>query len=536
MGGQTYDDGSDEVKRTRNGGQDAGKPDAGTEPGSPSCNEQAAEASMQLQALASDADLTCTSDEDCVTASLATDCTDTCAATMVVSVSAFTSVKSGVEDVNATVCRPFLDDGCHRTVSPCPAQAALVPACEAGQCVNAGASPAPTCDELSQRAASGAEAIQQTADTSCDTAADCVLASAVPSCVASCGATTLVNVDAVDSVDAAVRELTNTVCTDFDDAGCMVVAPGCTPLPPWVPACEDNQCVSVYTASPAECEAQAADAKSALNDEVAALDLSCSTDEDCTAVATERSCADECGRVIVGNTSSLADGATSLIATACESFDAAGCRLPDVNCVTSDPITETHCEAGQCALGPAAVTGDCFGPEQNLDRAYDGSIPGCPCENVGDICVDGAALICDGGTWNAVIDGPCYPDALDLGCDGRVASAQTCVELFDQCSDLDNGRFCGSGRRTSLCDDGQIVESSSDCLQDSAYCVELENGLYCTGSDAGGPIDPTQCEGRGGQVFTDLGDGSLTECPNGRATLASVSGCIEGCLCCGFAP
>jgi hypothetical protein len=37
-------------------------------------------------------------------------------------------------------------------------------------------------------------------------------------------------------------------------------------------------------------------------------------------------------------------------------------------------------------------------------------------------------------------------------------------------------------------------------------------------------------------VFSDPGDGSLTECPDGRATLATVSGCDEGCLCCGFQP
>jgi hypothetical protein len=398
-----------------------------------------------------------------------------------------------------------------------------------------GPEPAPgklSCDTLARDASDQRIEIAANADTSCESAADCVEVNTAPSCIDPCNKSILVNEQSLETIKEQVDALSNSVCQDFSDGGCSFVPVPCGPPPLGAVTCQDGECAY---GRPGDCDALALEATAALNDEVAVLDRSCSADEDCTAVATGATCADNCGRVIVGNAESLTDSA-ALVATACRAFDNTGCTLPAVPCPASVPITDTHCEAGQCVLGAAPATKDCFGPDQNLDRAYDGSIPGCACENVGDICVDGAALICDGGTWNAVIDGPCYPDAIDLACDGRVASAQTCVELFDHCRDLDNALFCGTGRRTSLCDDGEIVESSSDCLQDSAYCVELENGLYCTGSDAGGPIDTAQCEGRGGQVFSDPGDGSLSECPDGRATLATVSGCIEGCLCCGFAP
>jgi hypothetical protein len=37
------------------------------------------------------------------------------------------------------------------------------------------------------------------------------------------------------------------------------------------------------------------------------------------------------------------------------------------------------------------------------------------------------------------------------------------------------------GHATDLCPDGMIVQSSTDCLQDDAFCIELDNGLYCAG-------------------------------------------------------
>jgi hypothetical protein len=49
----------------------------------------------------------------------------------------------------------------------------------------------------------------------------------------------------------------------------------------------------------------------------------------------------------------------------------------------------------------------CFSPTQNLEHAYDDGAKGCACKDEPDQCVDGVALLCDGGAWQAVEDGPC---------------------------------------------------------------------------------------------------------------------------------
>jgi hypothetical protein len=397
--------------------------------------------------------------------------------------------------------------------------------------------PALTCESLSNDVAEQRQAIVEDADTSCETVADCVAVSAAPNCIETCGATALVNESAVGSLQSAIEELDATLCEDFFDAGCEFFASSCpTPGIDFVPACEAGQCVH-QEASELSCEDLALEATAAFNAEVAALDLSCSEDADCVVLATSTSCVDACGTLVVGNTTALANGVDALTESACATFDSAGCTYPQPPCPMIDRDTVvTHCYAGQCALGPGPTPAACYSPDRNVDLAYSGEIPGCECGDVGDVCVPPAALICEQGTWLAVEDGPCEPGLIDQGCDGRIDSAVECVELFDTCQQLSTGTYCGIGRRTSLCDAGEMVETQSDCVMDDAFCVELSNGKYCTGGAGSGPIDAAACEGRGGEVFSDPGDGSLDECPDGRATLAQVSGCDEGCLCCGFLP
>lgn len=388
----------------------------------------------------------------------------------------------------------------------------------------------PECDALSSDVGEPWQALRESLDRSCDTVEDCEEVSIAPSCIETCGATALVNESTVGAVETAMTELDATHCEDFLEAGCQVIPASCpiTGLP-YVPACEAGQCTSVVA-----CDDLAVEATAAFNAEVAALDLSCSEDVDCVVLATSTSCVDACGSLVVGNTTALANGVDQLTEAACATFDSAGCTYPQPPCPMMLSM-EAHCNAGQCALG-AAPSSDCFSPDQNVELAYSGEIPGCPCGDVGSVCVSPAALICEQGTWRAVEDGPCEPGLIEQGCDGRLDSAVECVELFDTCQQLSTGLYCGIGRRTSLCDLGELVETQGDCLQDDAFCVELSNGKYCTGGDGGGPIDGAACEGRGGEVFSDPGDGSLDACPDGRATLAQVSGCDEGCLCCGFMP
>jgi hypothetical protein len=125
--------------------------------------------------------------------------------------------------------------------------------------------------------------------------------------------------------------------------------------------------------------------------------------------------------------------------------------------------------AGGATDGGSADGGgddDCFSPSQNLDIAYDDGAVGCACDaSDGDLCIDRVALVCDGPRWQAVEDGPCEPRA--------------------------------------SCEDGEIVDSSADCLQDDAFCYALEDGRYCTG-----PATP-MCPGGSTPI-----DGEA-DCPDG---------------------
>jgi hypothetical protein len=55
----------------------------------------------------------------------------------------------------------------------------------------------------------------------------------------------------------------------------------------------------------------------------------------------------------------------------------------------------------------------CYSPLQNLDKAYEDGARGCPCDrtlaNEVGYCLNGTALICETGFWEAVLDGPCWP-------------------------------------------------------------------------------------------------------------------------------
>jgi hypothetical protein len=60
------------------------------------------------------------------------------------------------------------------------------------------------------------------------------------------------------------------------------------------------------------------------------------------------------------------------------------------------------------------------------------------------------------------------------------------------------GDQSGSADAGADCDGGTIVDSSSECLQDEAFCRELPDGRFCTGGqapqcpDGATPIAPGQ--------------------------------------------
>ena len=63
--------------------------------------------------------------------------------------------------------------------------------------------------------------------------------------------------------------------------------------------------------------------------------------------------------------------------------------------------------------GPDEGQDSCYSPTQNLDTAYDEGAVGCACEegSAGQCVPDSGgrnvALVCEGGHWKAVQDGPC---------------------------------------------------------------------------------------------------------------------------------
>lgn len=82
-------------------------------------------------------------------------------------------------------------------------------------------------------------------------------------------------------------------------------------------------------------------------------------------------------------------------------------------------------------LGVALLAGcdddDCYSPTQNLDRAYEEGSHGCGCAaGSAPVCVRDSSkkmvgLVCEGGRWVAVEDGPCMPafPGVDAGGDAR---------------------------------------------------------------------------------------------------------------------
>jgi hypothetical protein len=67
-------------------------------------------------------------------------------------------------------------------------------------------------------------------------------------------------------------------------------------------------------------------------------------------------------------------------------------------------------------VGCSAETA-CYSPTQNLDSAYDEGSVGCECDDgsAGQCIADSegrnVALVCNGGQWTAVEDGPCEPQS-----------------------------------------------------------------------------------------------------------------------------
>lgn len=250
----------------------------------------------------------------------------------------------------------------------------------------------------------------------------------------------------------------------------------CTPCPPSDPQCEVD--AIVY-----QCSAEGACVPGV---------LACG-DEDCSAIPANECEAYGCvvidGHAVTGECSDWtltpvgcapSDSGDSAISCALNPEDSLCYQFPTTTSPSGWPTVS--CEDTRCVL-PECPTAECFSPTRNVDRAYDGDIPGCACNNdEGDVCVGSAGLVCsEDGRWMAVEDGPCYP--IDTPCRGELADPYECIALFELCVEQGDS-FCGVTSLTALCPLGVIVDSETDCASDATECTKLDNGLWCASSVA----------------------------------------------------
>ncbi len=89
---------------------------------------------------------------------------------------------------------------------------------------------------------------------------------------------------------------------------------------------------------------------------------------------------------------------TGMLACVCALFLGCGPR-----------VVEPEPSDGNGGSGPSSP--GCYSPTQNLDHTYDREAKGCACDSKqdADACVGAVALVCRGGFWQSVEDGPCAP-------------------------------------------------------------------------------------------------------------------------------
>lgn len=107
---------------------------------------------------------------------------------------------------------------------------------------------APSCATLSHDAAARAQAIFAEVERQCETKDDCTTVGYKPGCLDSCASTTTVAKSGVDAVREAVRALDESVCADFDAAGCVVSPSGCPFIGELSVACVEQRCEYVSEA------------------------------------------------------------------------------------------------------------------------------------------------------------------------------------------------------------------------------------------------------------------------------------------------
>jgi hypothetical protein len=147
----------------------------------------------------------------------------------------------------------------------------------------------------------------------------------------------------------------------------------------------------------------------------------------------------------------------------------------------------------------AADVGSCYGPTTDLSTVYQPGAVGCACDHAvePDVCVRGVGLMCLGGRWTAVIDGPCMPlpprDAANQQADAVDAPIDSQVRT-DAAGDISPaGQVCGSStcRPGEFCVPGCIGTCRCTPMPDSGTCP---NGPCTCGALVGcNYVPPSYC-------------------------------------------
>lgn len=148
-------------------------------------------------------------------------------------------------------------------------------------------------------------------------------------------------------------------------------------------------------------------------------------------------------------------------------FTFAACEDGDKG--TSSPGEGVGVADGEGGMGPE----DCYSPSQP-GSAYEVGAVGCGCSEYADrdICVGGAALICQDGKWISAEDGPCLPRSDE--CSGTTNSWQDCLLQFETCIETEDGSFCGLSSHGGLEQERPTCPTNFDW---SEVCADYFDGL-----------------------------------------------------------
>jgi hypothetical protein len=320
----------------------------------PSCAELHNAVGDALASAAQALDKGCTRTADCVVFEQRPSCVDGCG-TRFVANAASADLSGAVDELENTTCRDFYDAGCEVVPSPCPADT-RVAQCLGGQCQFVGA--AATCEAIQDQVQAARDSAVAQVDTSCQKDQDCQELGHQPRCLATCGGSLALGSSDGGALDEAIVTIDDTLCHEFDDAGCLVLPPGCPASEQqYEPRCNEGQCTYVESDPTAVCS-EAPEQAEVLHDQlVADADASCEVAGDCAIVESPLTCISGCLPPIAANSADagrIRDALNAGQEQVCAPFDDAGCDVTTIEC-PAGPY-EAACLDGRCVY--AACNGE----------------------------------------------------------------------------------------------------------------------------------------------------------------------------------